>query len=203
MQGVSSLRRALFAIVCLSLLALLAATVCPAATVPVGVVSFDIFIPPDTGSPGVNVFTIANLTGDPASGGFALPPEFPVFSSLAFLDAQLTIDGRAFDLGDIGPGSVSPDTLLFPDTDLFSAATFSATISQTTLTLDDGRTFRAASPRIVAALTATSGTNLQPGIDFVLITVSEIPEPGTYSLALAAFCALVTLRRRFKRIFKS
>jgi hypothetical protein len=48
------------------------------ADIGLGYISFDNLIPGTPGSPGVNGFTIANLTGDPSSGGNDLPPDFPL-----------------------------------------------------------------------------------------------------------------------------
>ena len=66
--------------------AFLVLTLCgsrPVSAVPisVGVISFDTFI---AGPGGSNAFFIANLTGDPALGGLALPPDFPVASFLSY-----------------------------------------------------------------------------------------------------------------------
>ena len=61
------------------------------STIYVGFISFDVLIPAGPG-PGVNVFNISNFTGDPGTGGFALPPDFPVFTNLTFLNASLTVN---------------------------------------------------------------------------------------------------------------
>jgi hypothetical protein len=61
-----------------------------ATIINLGVISLDTLIPAGS-APGVNVFTINNFTGDPASGGFALPPDFPVLTDAAFLNARLTV----------------------------------------------------------------------------------------------------------------
>lgn len=55
------------------ILAFCGATLCSGGVISVGVLSFDQLIPAGGGSPGVNGFTISNL-----SGLFALPPDFPV-----------------------------------------------------------------------------------------------------------------------------
>ena len=54
--------------------------------VPVGVLSYDTFIPAGNGSPGVDAFDIANFTG-----AFNLAPDFPVTDSLTFKSAVLTL----------------------------------------------------------------------------------------------------------------
>lgn len=170
-----------------------------AAPVNIGLFSFDTLIPGDPSAPGVNGFTILNLTGDPAAGGFALPPEFPVYTSLSLEDATLALDGQVFGLGDIGPGGLTPPALFFPDTALFSSAIFSARLSQTGLTLFDGTIFTAASPFVSARLLPSSGPNLEPGVDFVLLSVSEVPEPGSFLPALVGLGFILARQRRFKQ----
>src|SRR4051812_17292927 len=73
----------------------------------VALISFDLLIPGDINSPGVNVFNIANFTG-----GFSLPPDFPVLDSLELLNSSLTLmDGGSplvILLGDLVPGAFNP-----------------------------------------------------------------------------------------------
>src|SRR5437879_5593489 len=81
------------------------------ATINIGLISFDVLIPAGPGTPGVNVLDISNFTGDPLLGGFALPPDFPAFSSLKFLNAKATFMGGStlvVNLGDIAPGTPAP-----------------------------------------------------------------------------------------------
>jgi hypothetical protein len=59
--------------------------------VPTGLLSFDILIPGMPGSPGLNGFTVAN-TRYPTLDGFALPPDFPVSTSVMFLSSTLTLN---------------------------------------------------------------------------------------------------------------
>src|SRR4051794_6012957 len=77
-------------------------------TINVGVLSYDVLFAGDIDNPGVNVVNVVNFTGDPLSGGFALPPDFPVFTALTFAGSSLSIsDGGPpllISLGDIGPG---------------------------------------------------------------------------------------------------
>src|SRR5690349_12916398 len=75
-----------------------------AAPISIGTLAYDELIRGAT-----SVFSISNFTGDPASGGFALPPDFPSLTAVTFKNASLTIvaDGGVetiLDLGDIGPG---------------------------------------------------------------------------------------------------
>lgn len=123
-------------------LLLLWPTTSRADTVNLGVVSLAMLIPGDVG-PGVNAFAISNLTGEPGSGGFALPPDFPVLDLLRFLSSSLTLFGGTapltVTLGDLGPGDFDPSGLLeFPDTTLFTSARFTPTLSRTTFLLADG-----------------------------------------------------------------
>jgi hypothetical protein len=117
------------------LLMMLFASVACADLVPIGLLSFELVIPGTSGSPGVNGFTVANLTGDPAFNGFALPPDFPVLSDVTFLSSTLTLTTgsipHVYNLGEIGPGFFSSSPIQFADTTLFSSAIFSAALSPT------------------------------------------------------------------------
>jgi hypothetical protein len=154
---------------------------------PVGYLSLDVLIPGAPGSPGVNAFTIGDLTGDPFAGGFAVPPTFPVITSLTFKDSSLVLvsggSSQTFLLGDIGPGFFSSHALEFADTEDFSSATFSATLDTTSLQLDGGGSFTASSALISALLLPSSGNSLVAGTDFVYINVSDevsaVPEPAS------------------------
>jgi hypothetical protein len=68
--------------------------------------------------------------GDPALGGFALPPDFPVLNFITFKNAQLTLGeasgSEVFPLGDLGPGTTISD-LITSSADVLSAS-FSATL---------------------------------------------------------------------------
>jgi hypothetical protein len=167
--------------------------------VNIGLFSFDSQI---AGSPGVNAFTISNFTGDPNTGGFALPPDFPVFTSVTFGNVVVTLDTGSslmtFNLSDIAPGPVSPTELLFADTLSFVSATISFTLDQTALTLYDNSTFTAA-PSLTAVILPSLGATLSAGNDFVVLqapsAVSAVPEPSG-TLMLAAALGLLLYRRR-------
>jgi hypothetical protein len=80
-----------------------------AGLLSIGYLSLDNLIPGAPGSPGVNIFTIANLTGDPSSGGNDLPPDFPVFTSIIFLHSSLEwFSGRSSQT--VALGNLSPDS---------------------------------------------------------------------------------------------
>lgn len=184
-------------IVCTAILS--SAQLARADTLNLGFISFDGFIPGSVDSPGVNEFSINNFTGDPGLGGFALPPDFPVFNFRTFKDAQLILQEstgpEVFALGDLGSGTATSD-LVTASMDILSAQ-FSATLDQTTLQLADGSTFVAGSVLIQATLLPSSPPSLGTG-DFVLITASgtpaAVPEPA--SVWLLVICSLPLIRKR-------
>lgn len=160
--------------------------------VNLGTISFDIFIPAGPSAPGTNAFDISNFTG-----GFNLPPDFPVADDLTFLTSFLILTGTQPDpsnpgstillnekipLGDIGPGFPA-FALQFPDTFSFSQAELQGTLSSTTFALanggstangpyPDGSSFTANSSSIDVLLLPSSGNNLMAGTDQVVISVS-------------------------------
>jgi hypothetical protein len=176
----------------LVLTAILACSGARANVIDLGFLSFDNVIPAGPGSAGVNGFTVANLTGDPALGGFALPPSFPSLSFVTFTSATLDLAGplpQTLSLGDLAPGFYDPFTLgtTFPDTVSFSSATFTATLSQTVLNLPGGSSFTASSPNLTVVLSPSSGGFLTPGVDLAVISVSgtlTTPEPTSALLLL-------------------
>ena len=181
---------------------LMAVLVFPAAatTINLGFISFDTLIPDAPGAPGVTNFTINNFTEGPSLGGFALPPDFPVFSSLTFQNSTLLLTtpttSLSFNLGDFGPGSFIPAALEFPSTMLFTSATFTASLSLTDLQLFDGTTFAANSDVLSATILPSSGSTLTPGTDLALLQVSNTaatPEPAAYRLCAGALLILLLL----------
>ena len=181
----------------------LAPVIAFAGTASIGYLSFDVFIPGGPGSPGVNAFTVGNLTGDPNTGGFAVPPSFPVLTFLTFKNSSLQLfsGGSLFQtliLGDIGSGFFSSTALQFPDTQDFSSALLTATLDTTIFQLDGGGSFIASSDQISAVLQPSAGGNLIAGTDFAGIDVSGdvvVPEPGTFTL-LSSLVPVVCLFRR-------
>ena len=184
------------------------ATGSEAATIPIGSLFFDGQFSVDD-IPGVNFFTIANLTGDPAAEGFA-SEDFPIFSSIDFTASTLTVvaDGASVSLpaGDIGPGFA--DSLRFPDSVQISSATFLATSNPAVFTLGDGSTWVPDSPLLSATLLPSDGRSyLTPG-DFALLTIEAnpqpetpdpVPEPGTALLMAGGIASLASWRTRRRR----
>src|SRR4051794_31074552 len=105
------------------LLLVIFSTAASADTINLGLISFDVLLPADGGNPGANSFNIVNFTGNPSSGGFALPPDFPAFTALPFLVSSLTVtsggSSAGIPLGIIPSGPIAPLELQFPDTTLF------------------------------------------------------------------------------------
>jgi hypothetical protein len=177
------------------------------ADVIIGYVSFDNLIPGSPVSPGVNGFTIGHLTGDPSSGGNDLPPDFPVFTSITFLNSSLQwfsgSSSQSVSLGDLGPGFFNPVALQFPDSATFTSALFTATLDTTAFELDPlvgGGTFTASSDQISVLLQPSSGQSLVAGTDFALIDVSNqltpVPELNS-GVLLGSLLIAVWLVRRF------
>ena len=182
--------------------ALLLPAAAGASTVDLGVFSFDNLIP-DSGTPGVNVFDIANLTG----GAWSLPPDFPVVTDLTLQSATLTLDGSGgpmqISLGDIAPGLFTPPaSVQFADTTTFTGATLTASLSDPVLDLFDGSTFTSASVTVTATILPTLGDTLQAGTAFVVITASDesaTPEPATAALLGVAMLALALCAKLFRQ----
>ncbi|MEO8126717.1 MAG: hypothetical protein ABJF23_00925 [Bryobacteraceae bacterium] len=184
---------------CVFALFLTCSTSAYSATINLGVISFDVLTSPNGADPGVNVFNVTNLTGDPTLAGFALPSDFPVFTFLSFLDSSMTLEdggpSSVVNIGAVDPGPfASPISLQFPDTAVFTSATFSGMLSHTTLLLADGTTFLADSSEVVATILPFSGQSLVAGGDFAVISITgsiaptdSVPEPQTGVLVMAAF----------------
>jgi hypothetical protein len=175
-----------------------------ADSIPIGVLSFDVFTPLANGSPGVNAFNISNFTGT-----FDLPPDLPASTALTFLNAILTVDPnggppQAISLGDIGPGPLldsggNPLSVLqFPSTTDFTSATFMATLNPAMFLLSDGSTF-VGEAALSMTLSPSSGLVLGAGTDNALIVAlpaAEVPEPGTFIVLTAALAEV--LRRTLR-----
>jgi hypothetical protein len=170
----------------------------------IGVLSFDVLIPPAGVSSGVNAFDIYNFTGDPNLSGYALPPDFPVLNFVTLQNASLLFNGTGSPvaLSDIAPGQLG-SAPLFPGDTLFTSALFTATLSETVLSLDGGGTF-IADPTISATLLPSSGPDLVAGTDLVVLqatgTLYVLPEPGAAALMAFAIIASLAIARRRRRV---
>ena len=179
------------------------ACVASADTITIGVFSFNNLNPGAAGSPGINDFEIDNFTGPM----FGLPPDFPIADSLTLSTLQISLfssgggSPEVFSLGDLMPGSYTPTTLQFLDTTQFTEATLQATLSQSVFDLSDGTTFFADSGTINSSIFPSSGSVLQPGLDFTILSVSghfnSIPEPR-YSALFRAILIVGLLAFRLK-----
>jgi hypothetical protein len=167
----------------------------------IGVLSFNNLNPGGGGSAGINDFEVDNLSG----ALFALPPDFPVSDSITLRGVQVTVfptgggSSQVVSLGDLSPGVYTPDALHFLDSSQFAEATLQAALSQTSFLLFDGSTFVADSAAIDATLLPSSGPVLQPGQDFVVLSVSgevsAVPEARhTAFFLVALIIGLLTLR---------
>ncbi len=188
-----------------SILLLASFTDAHAAAINLGFISFDTLIPSDGEATGVNVFSIGNLTGDPGSGGFALPEDFPVFTPIVFANSTMTVvehgSSTNYLLGDLGPGFAQPDLLRFLASAQISSATFSAQIGPLAFTLADGSIFAANSSLVTATLMPSAGLYLSAGLDVALLTIdatpqTTVPEPQTWLLLASGLATLAQCRRR-------
>jgi hypothetical protein len=158
-----------------------------------GALSYDTFIPAGNGSPGINAFDLANLTG-----GFSLPPDFPVEDALTFGSAMLTLtlsdlSEQVFALGKIGPGFLLDQNgnpiVQVAGNQAFDSAEFTATLAPVTFALWDGTSFTADSSLIDVMLLPSSGQTLTVDVDQTTIGLSgtvltTIPEPSAGNLLL-------------------
>lgn len=172
---------------------------CTAETILIGTFSFDPVIPGDV-IPGVNGFSIANL-----SGPLALPPDFPTLTPV-LLDITATLheaNGATtiIGLGSLGPDFHTPISLQFPDTQLFLSAMLTVDISPLQLSLADGRLLTIQNSHIEVPLTPLLGTTLSAGLDLALISVEAtdieaIPEPGGLGRVSPLLLLALVPRRR-------
>ena len=176
-----------------------------AATVSIGTLSFDTFIPSAPGSPGINAFNLSNLTGS-----FSLPPDFPVMDDLTFQGATLTLnpvaqEKRVLHLGDIGPGflldSDGNPVMQVPSNQDFASAEFTAMLSALVFNLSDGTSFAAGSTAIDVLLLPSAGQVLEADTDQATITASTapqttVPEPASWQVVLLV---LPWFMRRLRR----
>jgi hypothetical protein len=168
---------------------------CFAATINVGLISYDAVFG------GVTGFTIENLTNAPTCGGACTPSDFPVSSDVAFTDLTLTVftgsgsETRALTTA-VSPGSVSPGEFLFANSEVFTSAELTGRVDLTLLGLETGAQVSVL-PTFTAIIVPSAGAELQVG-DFALIQLdtsgsTAVPEPATAMLTLSG-CALLVCR---------
>jgi hypothetical protein len=189
----------------------LAATVGPAMadTIAVGTVSLQLDF--DTN---VYFIVISNLTGDPVDGGFAFPPDYPVYTPIRLDNPSITYttidsDGALVEttvlLDPLFPGTLDPpDFLFFDGSTVFQSILFLADISPDTFTANS-LVYHAADITASALLVNQDGSPLGPfqfadivvNADPVSVPVST-PEPGTAAaVSVALFlCRLMVPRSR-------
>lgn len=195
------LRRLLTWLLPVSLLAISAS----AATINIGDIALITVNPPSTSQAGTVGFLISDDTGDPAKGGSALPPDFPVFTSIVLQNLTLTYsiggNSHSFALANVGPGTLSPPPgQQFPSTTFFDSATLTGSVNTSTLKLSDNSLWQVSSPAFAATLLPSNGTHVNADTDLVLITVNaqpvSTPEPATTSLVFGASALLIYVGRR-------
>jgi hypothetical protein len=174
---------------------------------PIGFISYDQYYNLSTNTV-VGAFDIYNFTGDPSLGGSALPPDFNVLTFLNINDATLTLDGpdapsSPISIGTIAPGYLSDAfgnplaSLQFDLGSVFTSATLTGTLSDTTLTVQnpDGSTSTVqVQGNISVTITPSSGSSLVAGTDFAVIDAIVAPEPSTIALILIGLLAIVALK---------
>lgn len=175
----------------------------PSYAIPIGTLSFDSFIPE------VNAFNISNYTGDPAVGGYSLPPDLPVFDGLTLIGSYIDIitdnGSQTISLGDISPGPLldpSGNPLLslqYLETENILSATLSGQLSMTSFYLYDGSLFNADSDLFSVLLNPSSGGYLTAGLDLAVIdiagqTTTSVPEPATI-LLMASGIGMIAVYR--------
>jgi hypothetical protein len=142
---------------------------------------------------------LISLAGDLASGGFALPQDFPATDLLTFLSRSLPPMGGGsplvIPLGDLGPGALNPiDPVQFPDTSLFTEAIFTATLNQTGFLLSHGTTSVVGSSSISTAILPSSGASLEPGKVHLASWLTLPPAGSLFFGGAAAGCAVQSLQ---------
>lgn len=165
---------------------LLAASALPAAAgVPVGTISLAVDFKLGTYS-----IQIRNLTGDPAAGGYALPPDYPVLTALTWQQASVTyttIDqsgnqlSRTVALGTIAPGTFTSRDLVFNQSTVFQSITLSAVIVPGTFVTRTG-TYTSPDLAVAAELKRQDGKTVQAfdSADVLVTQANAVTSTGLF-----------------------
>jgi hypothetical protein len=162
-----------------------------------GVLSFDAV---DASS---STVSISNYTGDPASGGNALLPDFPVYTPVIFLSSTVTVqEGSSLQvifLGDLLPGSHTFPGLTFANTLAIASVVLSTTLSSSSLVQADGTTLNARTTDLTVQLNPSTGSSLVPGDSGLILADAssfDVPEPHPILLICGAIAVLAGRYRR-------
>lgn len=190
--------RELFAVLSrLGILVSIVLTSAGATPIAIGLVSFDELIPGAPGE-GVNYVSILNLTGDPGTGGWAIEPDFPVYSMIEFRDLKLTVSigGSTADysLPNLMPGAMEPLVeLQFVNDTAVEFVTLTGKVNSKSLQIGTKGPVDVHSDVFIATIWPMAGVSLSPGADLAVLYVSPastgIPEPTTAPLIAIAFAA--------------
>ena len=190
---------------------LLLATAAPVLAANVSVGTISLAADPNLGFYSIRVY---NLTGDPAQGGYALPPDYPVLTELWLGGASLTyvtIDkagnqvARTVELGDIRPGAFTSKDLVFDQSTRFQSITLTAMIQPGTFDTASGK-YTSPDQAAVAQLKRQDGKPLH-AFDSADVVVRQANPTSSGSLLPRGFgrqplmtmanCALLKRRETF------
>ena len=204
MTRVGACRWRLAAIFAQCVLALGLAAPANADQFPVGFLSLVTITPSGPSTAGTMGLQIANYTGDPAAGGWALPPDFPVFTAFTFQNLSFTyvVGGisLAVPVADLGPGATTAIEL--PDTTAVASASLTGTLP-VTFRLFDGTDWLATSDSFSVVLLPSLGSTLTPDFDSAVLFVdanptggpAPVPEPAAAVLLITALAFVRLIRR--------
>jgi hypothetical protein len=173
---------------------------------PIGLLSFDELIAGPPGL-GVNYISLQNFTGDPADGGFAIDPDFPVYSAIEFRNLKLTISiGMAeldFALPNLGPGGLGPlAELQFANDIPVDWVRLSGELAPSTLQLASGKAVVLPGESFSAKLLPFNGIALVANSDLAVVSVplTAVPEPAALLITGLALTFGLSVRSRRRAV---